>query len=96
MRKHNARHLLATLAALAIAPSVQSNVMTLHTAPGASINAAHAAIAAPSRVRRQSPLLLRGNLYRSAGLFKHCDMNQRQRRKFNRQRNAAGIKKAFA
>ncbi len=32
----------------------------------------------------------------STGLFKHSHLSQRQRRKFNRQRHAAGDKKAFA
>ena len=79
MRKHNARHLLATLAALAISPSSQSNVMELHPAPPFQYLADQDA---PS-IRRKS-------------LFNHSSMNQRQRRKFNRQRNAAGVKKAFA
>ena len=40
--------------------------------------------------------LLLASVRRAGRMFRHFDLNQRQRRKLNRQRHAAGVKRAFA
>lgn len=44
----------------------------------------------------QAAAMLRASLRRAGRMFRHFDLNQRQRRKLNRQRHAAGVKRAFA
>lgn len=62
----------------------------------ATVSASRSAQLSLTKVRQQAPIGLRGSLYRASGISNHFTLNQRQRRKFNRQRFAAGDKKAFA
>jgi hypothetical protein len=82
-----------TLAALC---GMGSASMPQFTNAASVAHASRAAKAQETAVRRQSPQLLRGSLHKTSGMFAHSYLNQRQRRKFNRQRWAAGDKKAFA
>ena len=59
-------------------------------------HASRAAKAEQTAVAKQAPVNLRGSLYQASTMFAHSSLNQRQRRQFNRQRHAAGDKKAFA
>jgi poly(3-hydroxybutyrate) depolymerase len=95
--KARPRHLITALAALAglSAPST-ATMLPFNAAPVASI-ASSSAMKSAQSPRRHLPFFnyqTPANPYHG-GLFKHFKLNQRQRRKFNRQRHAAGIKKSF-
>lgn len=81
------------LAALALGAS--GSIPSMTSAP-ASVTASRSASLTASTVKRQAPATLKGSLYRASTMFAHSSLNQRQRRKFNRQRNAGGDRKAFA
>ena len=96
--KTRPRHLVTALAALAgMSAPTAANIMPIHAAPTASIAASSAALKTTQSPRRHLPFFnfeTPKNPFR-AKIFKHSSLSQRQRRKFNRQRNAAGIKNAF-
>jgi hypothetical protein len=72
--------------------------MPIHAAQTATLAASSSALKTTQSPRRHLPFFnyqTPKNPWRG-GLFKHSSLNQRQRRKYNRQRNAAGFKNAFA
>lgn len=90
------RHSSLILAAMAMSSgasvATSGNSMALNAATAASQHAA-TKINVRNKAALPSHILNEGKRY---GIFKHFTLNQRQRRKFNRQRHAAGYRKAFA
>lgn len=93
-RKHHLRlsSLALTVAALCGMNGPASPGPTTH----ATVVASRSARATNAVARRQAPVGIRGSLYNASRMFAHAALNQRQRRQFNRQRHAAGDRKAFA
>lgn len=88
--------IMATAMAMAAsAHGMPSNTMVLHP-PVGTVAASKHALRTPTAVRRQNPMLLRGAMWKPNSIQGHFYLNQRQRRKYNRQRHANGIKNAFA
>lgn len=95
--KTRPRHLIAALAALAGLSAPSPTVLPFHAAPLATVTASAAALKHESKPRRRAGAFFNFTPPRDrGGCFKHFTLNQRQRRKFNRQRHAAGDKTAFA
>lgn len=90
---------IALAAVAGLAPSVQS----APAAPQAAVSSAQSSKQASASAigyrmlfRRETEDQRRGARFTNQGaMFRHFSLNQRQRRKYNRQRNAAGIKGAF-
>lgn len=95
--RHKHNPLFSMMAfALAASSGLGASPQVITAGHSATVTASRSAQLSLTRVHRQAPIGLRGSLYRASGLFKHSSLNQRQRRKLNRQRFAAGDKKAFA
>lgn len=97
--KSRPRHIITALAALAgLAAPSPSVIMPINAAPAASIAASSMALKNTQQHRKHLPFFnYQTPKNRMDGkLFKHFKLFQRQRRKLNRQRNAAGFKGAFA
>ena len=98
--KTRPRHLITALAALAgLSGPSAANMLPFNAAPAATVAVSGAAAKTTQSPRRQRLPFFNfetpKNPYRGS-LFKHGNLNQRQRRKYNRSRHAAGFKNAFA
>lgn len=96
--KPNKTSLVAALAAISGLAAPSPTTLAGNALPNASIIASSVAAHNNQKMARHLPFfnLLKPKNPWKGKLFNHFHLSQRQRRKFNRQRHAAGFKNAFA
>jgi hypothetical protein len=89
--------MLAAIAFIAAASGISApSMLPFHAAPSASVLASSLAVKTDTTSRRRAGAFFKCAPPRDrGGCFKHFTLNQRQRRKFNRGRHAAGDRRAF-
>ena len=94
---HHRRPFLMLAALIAASGISAPSMLAFNASPSASILASSFAVKNDTRTRRRAGAFFKFTPPRDrGGCFRHFSLNQRQRRKFNRGRHAAGDRRAFA